>query len=50
MLTELNYQTIVDLIGAFMGYALPIGILFGLSEKLVNLFFSIAFGSKTIKL
>lgn len=47
---ELNYQTIIDLAGTVVAYALPIGIVFGVVEKVLNLFFSLAFGSKNIKM
>ncbi len=50
MLEELSYQLIINLIGQMMLVSMPIGILFGLTEKLINLFFSMAFGSKNIKI
>lgn len=46
----LDYQQIVDIIAEFLKVSLPIGITFGLIQKLVNLFMSSAFGSKNIKL
>lgn len=47
---ELNYQTIVDMVAQIIQLALPIGIVFGLAEKLVNGFLSMAFGEKRVKL
>ena len=47
---ELDYQIIVNLIADFLKYAIPIGLLFGLTEKLCNLFFSMAFGKEKINL
>lgn len=46
----LDYQQIINLVAEFMKYALPIGIIFGMTEKLGNLFFSFAFGSNRVKL
>lgn len=46
----LDYQQIVDMVGEVCKYAVPIGILFGVTEKLTNLFFSLAFGKKRIDL
>jgi hypothetical protein len=46
----IDYQTIINLVGTMIGYALPIGCIFGLGEKLVNMFISIAFGEKKIRM
>lgn len=47
---ELDYQTIINLAGNAVAYALPIGIVFGVAEKMLNLFFSLAFGAKNIRM
>ena len=47
---ELNYQTLIDLVGVCVKNALPIGIVFGIAEKMLNLFFSLAFGAKNIRM
>lgn len=47
---QLDYQQIINLTGQALSAALPIGIVFGLAEKLCNLFFSAAFGKKKIDL
>lgn len=46
----IDYQVIVDCVGEMIRYALPVGIIIGLTEKLCNLFFSMAFGKKKIDL
>lgn len=50
MITEVNYQQVVDIAAACITAALPIGIIFGLAEKAVNAFLSMAFGEKRIRL
>ena len=47
---ELDYQTIINLAGTVISYSLPIGIVFGVAEKVLNLFFSLAFGAKNIRM
>lgn len=46
----LDYQQVIDLIAEILKYALPIGIIFGITEKATNLFFNLAFGNKKITL
>ncbi len=48
--TTLDYQVIINLAGTCIAAALPIGIVFGLAEKAVNAFLSMAFGKEKIKL
>jgi hypothetical protein len=50
MKMQLDYQVIVNLVGEFLTYSLPIGVVIGLTEKLCNLFFSMAFGNKKVNL
>ena len=50
MLESLNYQSIIELVSIMIAVSLPIGIVFGLSVKLVNLFISMVFGERNIKL
>lgn len=50
MITSLNYQVIVELVATYIMISLPIGILFGLAGKLINMFLSAVFGDKTIKM
>lgn len=50
MLTALNYQIIIDMAVTFIMISMPIGILFGITEKLIKLFLSFVFGDRTIKL
>lgn len=50
MITTLDYQVIVNLAAQVISCALPIGIVFGLAEKLVNTFLSMALGKERIKL
>lgn len=49
MMMELDYQAIINLVAMIIGVAIPIGVIFGLTEKLINLFLSACFGSKEIK-
>ena len=46
----INYQEIISVVTEFMKVALPIGIIFGLTKKLTNLFFSLAFGKDKVDL
>lgn len=39
----MDYQPIVNLVGEVMQNALPIGIVFLLAERLINMFLSFAF-------
>lgn len=43
-------QLVIELCGNILAYSVPIGLAFGLAEKACNLFFSMAFGEKRIKL
>jgi hypothetical protein len=47
---QLDYQVIVNLVGELLQSAMPIGVVIGLTEKLCNLFFSLAFGNKKVNL
>lgn len=49
MTTVLNYQDIIGCAAVMISCALPIGIIFGLAEKLINGFLSIAFGEKKVR-
>lgn len=44
------FQQIIDLAGVVLTYSVPIGVAFGLAEKACNLFFSMAFGEKRIRM
>lgn len=46
----IDYQEIVSLCAKMISVALPIGLIFGLSEKLINGFLSIVFGEKRVRL
>lgn len=46
----IDYQVVIDLVAECVKNAIPIGIIFGMTEKLGNLFFSLAFGNKRINL
>lgn len=46
----LNYQQVIDLLITFLTIAIPISILFGIVEKLVNMFLSFVFGRETVKM
>lgn len=50
MQETLNYQVIIDLVVLFLSLSVPIGIVFGITEKLLNLFYSMVFGDKNIRL
>jgi hypothetical protein len=43
-------QQMINLCGTILTYSVPIGIAFGLAEKACNLFFSMAFGDKRVRL
>lgn len=45
-----DYQEIIGMVAEFMSVALPIGIIFGIGEKLINLFFSLAFGKDKVRM
>lgn len=47
---EIDYQQIVNAVAEMIKCAVPIGLILGLTEKLCNLFFSLAFGKKKIDL
>ena len=47
---ELNYQIVIDMVAEIISLSLPIGITFGLAERLINAFLSMAFGERRIKL
>lgn len=46
----LDYQQVIDLVADVCKQAVPIGIFIGITEKVVNLFYSMAFGNKRINL
>lgn len=46
----IDYQEVVTLCAQMISVALPIGLIFGLSEKLVNGFLSMVFGERRVKL
>lgn len=50
MTTVLDYQLVINLAGEVMVTALPIGIVFVLIEKLVNMFLSLASGERKVRL
>lgn len=50
MITTLDYQQIIDCVAVVISNALPIGIVFGIAEKMVNAFLSMAFGEKKVRL
>lgn len=50
MQQTLNYQLIIDMTILFITLSIPIGIVFGIAEKLIKLFLSAVFGDKTINL
>jgi hypothetical protein len=47
---SLDYQVVIDAVGAVITNALPIGIAFAFAEKIVNSFLSMAFGERKIRL
>lgn len=47
---ELNYQIVIDMVAEIIRLSLPIGITFGLAERLINAFLSMAFGERRIRL
>lgn len=47
---ELDYQQVVDLCAQAMSVGLPIGVIFGLAEKAINLFLSMAFGKERVRI
>ncbi|MDF2943574.1 MAG: hypothetical protein K0S01_2432 [Herbinix sp.] len=47
---ELNYQYLINLVIMFLMLAMPIGFIFGFAEKILNMFLSMVFGDKYIKL
>lgn len=47
---SLNYQQIIDAVAMVVTYSLPIGLIFGITEKLVNMFLSFAFGKEKINI
>lgn len=47
---NINYQVVINTIGLFLAISVPIGIVLGITEKLANLFFSMVFGERNIKL
>lgn len=50
-MTEIvNLQVIIDTIGFMLVLSVPIGVMFGVVSKVVNFFFSMAFGDRNIKL
>ena len=49
-MNEEFFQQVIFLCGDILTYSVPIGLAFGLAEKACNLFFSMAFGEKRIKL
>ncbi|MEM0173560.1 MAG: hypothetical protein QXI16_03525 [Sulfolobaceae archaeon] len=50
MIQSINYQGIVDIVGVILLVSTPIGLVFGISGKLANMFFSMVFGEKRVKL
>ncbi len=47
---DFDYQQIINLIGEYLKIAMPIAILFEVSNKGVNLFLGLAFGKEKIDL
>ena len=50
MTTVIDYQIIVDMCGQMLIYALPIGMIFGIVERIANMFISAASGEKRVRL
>lgn len=50
MPTTLDYQSIVNSVAVMVSVALPIGIILGFAEKLVNGSLSMIFGEKKVRL
>jgi hypothetical protein len=46
----IDYQQIVGLVGEVMTVAIPVGLIFGLADKLYNAFMSMVFGKDKINL
>lgn len=46
----MDYQQIIDMVAECIKIAMPIGVVFGLSEKVINLFLSLAFGKEKVRL
>lgn len=47
---EIDYNQIVLLAAECLGVSMPIGIIFGLTGKLYDLFMSMAFGKERVRL
>jgi uncharacterized membrane protein YphA (DoxX/SURF4 family) len=47
---DLDYQIIINMVAQIISVALPIGVVFGLAERLVNAFLSMAFGERKVRL
>lgn len=45
----IDYQQVVDLCVQAVSVALPIGLIFGLAEKLINGFLSMVFGKDRVR-
>ena len=45
-----NYQQVVDILVVAITLAVPIGFIFGVVEKIINMFFSFAFGKNKVSL
>lgn len=50
MILQMDYQIIIDMCGQMLVYALPIGIICGLVERIANMFISAVTGEKKVKL
>lgn len=50
MITALDYQMVIDLAGEALKYALPIGIVFGIAERLGNMIVSAVTGEKRVRI
>ena len=48
-LEVLSYQAVIDSVVQIITYAAPIAVIFAMAEKALNLFLSMAFGSRNIR-
>lgn len=47
---SVDYSQVVELCAQCLSLAMPIGVIFGLSSKVYNLFLSMVFGKERIKI
>lgn len=50
MIVQVDYQEIISIMAEMIKVSIPIGLIWGITRKILRMFFSIAFGERDVKL